>query len=119
MADFQLSRCSTEWVLLTSGTTGLPKMVAHSLGSLTAAISATKIGEKLAVWGTFYDVRRYGGLQVLFRVILGGGSFVLSSSGESLSQYLDRLWTREIWSSAVGIATTFLAEGEGSLMWVD
>jgi len=36
-----------------------------------------------------------------------------------LSQYLDRLWTREIWSSAVGIATTFLAEGEGSLMWVD
>src|SRR5262249_50406297 len=91
MADFQLSRCPTEWVLLTSGTTGLPKMVAHSLGSLTAAISATKIGEKPAVWGTFYDVRRYGGLQVLFRAILGGGSFVLSSFGESLSQYLDRL----------------------------
>src|SRR5262249_31656744 len=43
------------------------------------------------VWGTFYDVRRYGGLQVLFRAILGGGSFVLSSFGESLSQYLDRL----------------------------
>lgn len=91
MADFQLSRCPTEWVLLTSGTTGLPKMVAHSLGSLTAAISATKIGGKPAVWGTFYDVRRYGGLQVLFRAILGGGSFVLSSSEESLSQYLDRL----------------------------
>src|SRR2546430_6911448 len=69
-ADFPLDRCPTEWVLLTSGTTGLPKMVSHSLGSLTAAIN-TSIGEKPAVWGTFYDVRRYGGLQVLFRAIVG------------------------------------------------
>jgi acyl-coenzyme A synthetase/AMP-(fatty) acid ligase len=91
IVDFQPSRCPTEWVLLTSGTTGLPKMVAHSLASLTAAINAGKIGEQPAVWGTFYDVRRYGGLQVFFRAILGGGSFVVSSSGESLSQYLDRL----------------------------
>ena len=91
MVDFQLDRCPTEWVLLTSGTTGLPKMVVHSLGSLTAAINTSKIGERPAVWGTFYDVRRYGGLQVLFRAILAGGSFVLSSVGEPLSQYLDRL----------------------------
>jgi len=93
MADCRLDRCPTEWVLLTSGTTGLPKMVSHSLGSLTAAINTSKIGEKPAVWGTFYDVRRYGGLQVLFRAILGGGSFVLSSVEESLSQYLGRLST--------------------------
>src|SRR6516164_5476719 len=91
MVDFQISRCPTEWVLLTSGTTGLPKMVAHSLASLTSAINVGKVGEQPAVWGTFYDVRRYGGLQVFFRSILGGGSFVVSSSGESLSQYLDRL----------------------------
>src|SRR5579872_5133310 len=32
----------TEWVLLTSGTTGVPKMVVHSLAGLTAAIAATK-----------------------------------------------------------------------------
>jgi acyl-coenzyme A synthetase/AMP-(fatty) acid ligase len=94
IVDFEPSRRPTEWVLLTSGTTGLPKMVAHSLESLTAAINIGKIAEQppqLPVWGTFYDVRRYGGLQVLFRAVLGGGSFVLSSSGESLSQYLDRL----------------------------
>jgi acyl-coenzyme A synthetase/AMP-(fatty) acid ligase len=91
IVDSQLNRYPTEWVLLTSGTTGLPKMVAHSLASLTAAINTSKIGEKPTVWGTFYDVRRYGGLQVFFRAILGGGSFVLSSVGEPLSQYLDRL----------------------------
>jgi acyl-coenzyme A synthetase/AMP-(fatty) acid ligase len=89
--DFHLDRYPTEWVLLTSGTTGLPKMVSHSLGSLTAAINTSKIGESPVVWGTFYDVRRYGGLQVFFRAILAGGSFVLSSVGESLSQYLDHL----------------------------
>ena len=36
--DLQLDHSPTEWVLLTSGTTGLPKMVVHSLASLTAAI---------------------------------------------------------------------------------
>src|SRR5271170_7899618 len=32
------ARLRTEWVLLTSGTTGVPKMVMHSLAGLTAAI---------------------------------------------------------------------------------
>jgi len=89
--DRQLDRYPTEWVLLTSGTTGLPKMVLHSLASLTAAIEASKSGQSSVMWGTFYDVRRYGGLQILFRAVLGSGSFVLSSGEEPLSQYLVRL----------------------------
>ena len=88
--EIRLDRTPTEWVLLTSGTTGLPKMVVHSLASLTAAIKTSKT-ESPPVWGTFYDIRRYGGLQILFRTILGGGSFVLSSVAELLGQYLVRL----------------------------
>ena len=80
----------TEWVMLTSGTTGAPKMVVHSLAGLTAAFRAETPGADV-VWGTFYDIRRYGGLQVLLRALCGGTSLVLSSAGESVAEYLERL----------------------------
>jgi acyl-coenzyme A synthetase/AMP-(fatty) acid ligase len=80
----------TEWVLLTSGTTGVPKMVAHSLGALTAPIKA-RTGDEPVVWATFYDIRRYGGLQIFLRAVLGGASLVLSSAGEPIAEHLDRL----------------------------
>ena len=87
----QVEHRPTEWVLLTSGTTGAPKMVLHSLGALTAAID---IGQDLGshvVWGTFYDIRRYGGLQIFLRAVLGRGSLVLAGVAESAAGYLLRL----------------------------
>jgi acyl-coenzyme A synthetase/AMP-(fatty) acid ligase len=80
----------TEWVMLTSGTTGKPKMVAHSLESLTGAIKRSREHGRPMVWGTFYDIRRFGGLQILFRSILCEASLVLSDAGESMGLYLDR-----------------------------
>jgi acyl-coenzyme A synthetase/AMP-(fatty) acid ligase len=88
--------CPTEWVLLTSGTTGAPKMIVHSLRSLTAAIESERQraehdpGSEV-VWGTFYDIRRYGGLQIFLRALLGNASMVLSSAGEPVGDFLVRL----------------------------
>ena len=83
--------CQTEWVLLTSGTTGAPKMLVHSFATLTAPIGRA-LGQRAdVVWGTFYDIRRYGGLQIFFRAVLGPGSFVLSGAGEPIGDYLVRL----------------------------
>ena len=81
---------STEWILLTSGTTGLPKLVVHSLESLTGAIQAGRTPGENVVWSTFYDIRRYGGLQIFFRAILTGTSLVLASAHESTADFLTR-----------------------------
>jgi acyl-coenzyme A synthetase/AMP-(fatty) acid ligase len=101
LASLEVSRFDevrTEWVLLTSGTTGVPKMVVHSLAGLTAAIAPQTQTEpkpesqnKSFVWATFYDIRRYGGLQIFLRAILGGASLVLSSAQEPVADHLLRL----------------------------
>jgi len=89
---------ATEWVLLTSGTTGAPKLLVHSLSGLTAAISDEnkRGGDVHPVWGTFYDIRRYVGLQIFFRAMLGTGSLVLSSADEPLADFLIRLGARAV-----------------------
>lgn len=80
----------TEWILLTSGTTGLPKMVLHTLSSLAGAIAGSTKQRTPVIWSTFYDIRRFGGLQIFLRAILGGGSLVLSSAQESTADFLAR-----------------------------
>ncbi len=80
----------TEWILLTSGTTGAPKLVVHTLSSLAGALSAKAPAPGRSVWSTFYDIRRYGGLQIYLRAILSGSELVLSSAGESTADFLGR-----------------------------
>jgi acyl-coenzyme A synthetase/AMP-(fatty) acid ligase len=80
----------TEWVLFTSGTTGLPKLVVHTLATLHPPHFVADETEHPVVWSTFYDIRRYGGLQVFLRAVLGGASLVLSSAEESIEDFLNR-----------------------------
>jgi acyl-coenzyme A synthetase/AMP-(fatty) acid ligase len=84
-------RCTsqTEWILLTSGTSGAPKLVLHTLASLSNAFSHQPVPAETVVWSTFYDIRRYGGLQILLRA-LHDGALVLSSAGESVPDFLAR-----------------------------
>lgn len=80
----------TEWILLTSGTTGRPKLVSHTLASLAGAIEPSDVDQSSIVWSTFYDIRRYGGLQILLRSALAGTSLVLKGAQESTADFLDR-----------------------------
>jgi acyl-coenzyme A synthetase/AMP-(fatty) acid ligase len=88
---------ATEWLMLTSGTSGVPKIVGHTLEGLTGAIVADGPARGAPpVWATFYDIRRYGGLQIFLRAIIGGGSMVLSEPGEPVSDYVARLREKSV-----------------------
>ena len=88
---------ATEWLMLTSGTSGVPKIVRHSLDGLCGAIQGDGALHGTApVWATFYDIRRYGGLQILLRAVVGGGSMVLSAADEPLNDYVARLVARGV-----------------------
>ncbi len=81
----------SQWVLFTSGTSGAPKMVVHTLASLAGAISRGGDDPESRVWATFYDLRRYGGLQILLRALLGGHSLVLAGPREPTEETIERM----------------------------
>ena len=106
---------ATEWLMLTSGTTGDPKIAVHTLAGLTGAIASPAPVDQRPVWATFYDIRRYGGLQIFLRAVFAGASLVLSQPGEAIADHIARLtafgvthvsgtpthWRRVLMSAAV------------------
>jgi acyl-coenzyme A synthetase/AMP-(fatty) acid ligase len=77
----------TEWVLPTSGTSGPPKLAVHTLLTLAGALGPTPHQE----WATFYDIRRYGGLQIFLRALAGAGSLRIAGPDEPMDSFLTRL----------------------------
>ena len=88
---------TTEWLMPTSGASGVPKIVGHTLEALTGAIVADgPAGGAPPVWATFDDIRRDGGLQIFLRAILSGGSMVLSEANEPIADHVARLNARGV-----------------------
>jgi acyl-CoA synthetase (AMP-forming)/AMP-acid ligase II len=80
----------TEWLMTTSGTTGLPKVVAHTLESLTVKLRPAKPGVH-PVWGLLYEPSRFAGLQVVLQSLLGGGCLVAPNRTSSIASQLSLL----------------------------
>ena len=67
----------TNWLFTTSGTTGTPKVIEHSAGSLTRSISDREVGGR---WGLLYDLTRFAGFQVVLQALTRGGSLIVAST---------------------------------------
>lgn len=70
-------KCSEDWriTLFTSGTTGLPKKVSHSLSSIARQVKRSERHSK-DVWGFAYNPTHMAGLQVFFQALLNGNSII-------------------------------------------
>ncbi len=70
-----LAEITTDWIVYTSGTTGTPKPVRHSLSSLSRT---TRSGDRYRdlIWGLVYDPNRMAGLQVLLQALAAGSAVV-------------------------------------------
>jgi acyl-CoA synthetase (AMP-forming)/AMP-acid ligase II len=66
----------TAWHLATSGTTGVPKLVSHSLASLVRTTKFRPPGGEEPRWGLLYDYTRFAGLQVLLQAVLAGSQLI-------------------------------------------
>jgi len=80
----------TQWMLPTSGTTGMSRYVNHSLESLCRTVARSTKNVSLR-WGLLYDPARFAGLQVVLQALLSGASLVVSKSDAPLAKRVDYL----------------------------
>lgn len=75
----------TAWMMTTSGTTGIPKIVPHTLASLARTARRDPLA-RAPVWGLLYDMTRFAGLQVGLQSLIGGGTLAAPDTGVPLAQ---------------------------------
>lgn len=74
---------STSWLMTTSGTTGVPKIIRHTLGSLARTVYRGAPGWA-PVWGQLYDPTRFAGMQVTLQALIGGKTMVAPDTSTAL-----------------------------------
>ncbi len=79
----------TTWLLPTSGTTGTPKLIAHTFATLTRSMITRRIGDAYT-WGSLYSLRRFAGLQVFLQAWICGTPLILNEEAADLHDVLTR-----------------------------
>lgn len=84
----------TQWLLATSGTTGTPKIVAHTIESLTRTTSKGVNSQHL-FWGLLYDPARFAGFQVVLQAILSNAKLIVPSPDQDFEARIEYLVANE------------------------
>ena len=80
----------TTWMMTTSGTTGIPKIVPHTLASLARTVRRDPL-VRAPVWGLVYEMSRFAGLQVGLQSLLGGGTLSAPDTHAPLPEQIAHL----------------------------
>lgn len=81
---------ATRVVLPTSGTTGVPKLVSHTWGTLGRSIRpGTERGGRC--WGLLYELGRFAGLQVFLQALASRAGLILTGGQDDLEERLRAL----------------------------
>lgn len=86
---------TTKWILYTSGTTGVPKPVEHSLKSLTRTISKRESYNDLR-WGLLYSANRMAGLQVILQALQSKTTLIAPDATWTMSQKIEFLMRHKV-----------------------
>lgn len=85
------SASRARWIIPTSGTTGAPKLVEHSLGSLARTVKTDTGKGASLVWGLIYELSRFAGLQVFLQAMLGGSHLVFVDRAATMDKIVEQL----------------------------
>ena len=87
----QEGKSQTQWIIPTSGTTNIPKLVSHTFSSLTrTAKTNIELGEKYR-WGLVFDIYRFSGIQVFLQSLLSGSTLSVTDPTQSMPEMLTQL----------------------------
>lgn len=77
-------------VIITSGTTGTPKVVRHSWSTLAHAVRV-RLELRGSIWFLAYPYHLYAGLQVVLHVLLNGGTTVMLPADREVEATVRRI----------------------------
>lgn len=86
----------TRWILPTSGTTGAPKLVAHTLATLARTTRRDEAKGRELVWGLAYELARFAGWQVFLQALLGGSRLAFVRRGADVAALAAALVAAEV-----------------------
>ena len=87
-----ISELETQWNLVTSGTSGDPKLVQHNFSTLTRTTKSNNCSSNISTgWGLLYEYFRFAGLQVVLQSLHRGSKLIAPSNSLNLKGKIDYL----------------------------
>ena len=74
----------TKWLFLTSGSSGIPKIIGHSFGALVKSAEAKS--QEVMVWSSLFDPMRFAGVQLFLHSVFTCSTLVVPNPNSSVPE---------------------------------